>query len=399
LGCKQIKIRISTTNHTNQHEQRQDMCKKFVMFVRTIGHLKVTLHNYKQRLLLVLRCAALIIHTASPCLFLAGSWSIFFMSCAQPVTNRTDFALGTVCTITIFEKEQQSVCDEIFSRVREIEKLMSLNISSSDVSRINAAAGIEPVQVQEDTFKVIERAIYFAELSGGDFDPTVGPLVSLWGIGVRPRVPSDEEISEALTLINWRNIDIDARFKSVYLKQNGMTLDLGGIAKGYAADEAAKIIKLHEISSAKIDLGGNIVMVGERRDKKPWKVGIQNPNGRRGGIVGYLQIPEKTIVTSGVYERNFEKDGAFYHHLLSVKDGYPVKNGLVSVTIIADVSMDADALSTAVFVSGYEKGLSILRNYGEAQAVFVFEDRSVIATPGFDFTLTDKKYNMAAMKE
>jgi len=324
---------------------------------------------------------------------------LFTTSCAQPVTTRTNFALGTVCTITILEKGQTGVCDDIFSRIREIESLMSVNISSSDVSRINSAAGIEPVQVHEDTFKVIERAIYFAELSGGAFDPTVGPIVFLWGIGGRPRVPNIEEINEALPLINWRNIEMDTRLKSVYLTQRGMAIDLGGIAKGYAADEAAKIIKSREISGAKIDLGGNIFLIGTRHDKKPWKVGIQNPDGRRGSIIGFLRIPEKTVVTSGVYERNFEEDGVFYHHLLSVTDGYPVKNGLVSVTIIADTSMDADALSTAVFVSGYEKGISILKNYGEAQAVFVFDDNTVTATGGSDFFLTDKKYSMAAMKE
>jgi len=324
---------------------------------------------------------------------------LFSVSCARQVTTGTDFALGTVCTITLFEKGQESVCNEIFSRIREIENLMSVNISSSDVSRINAAAGIEPVQVQDDTYKVIERAVYFAELSGGAFDPTVGPLVSLWGISGKPRVPSNEEINEALPLINWRNIEMDARLKSVYLTRRGMALDLGGIAKGYAADETVKIIKLHEISRAKIDLGGNIFLIGTRYDNKPWKVGIQSPDGRRGSIIGVLQIPEKTVVTSGVYERNFEKDGVLYHHLLSVTDGYPVNNGLVSVTIIADISMDADALSTAVFVSGYEKGISILKNYSEAQAVFVFEDKSVIITPGFDFTIRDKKYNMAAMTE
>jgi len=324
---------------------------------------------------------------------------LFFTSCAQQVTTRTDFALGTVCTITILEKGQTGVCDDIFSRIREIESLMSVNISSSDVSRINAAAGIEAVQVHEDTFKVIERAVYFAELSGGAFDPTVGPIVSLWGINGKPRVPSIEEIYEVLPLINWHNIELDARLKSVYLTQRGMALDFGGIAKGYAADEAAKVIKSREISGAKIDLGGNIFLIGTRTDKKPWKVGIQNPDGRRGSIIGFLRIPEKTVVTSGVYERNFEEAGVIYHHLLSVIDGYPVNNGLVSVTIIADTSMDADALSTAVFVSGYEKGISILKNYGEAQAVFVFEDNSVIATSGFDFLLTDKKYSMAAMKK
>jgi thiamine biosynthesis lipoprotein len=323
---------------------------------------------------------------------------LFSVSCVQQETSRIDFALGTVCSITLFEKGQKNIYDEIFSRIREIENLMSANISSSDVSRINAAAGIEPVPVQEDTFKVIERAIYFAELSGGAFDPTVGPLVSLWGISGKPRVPSQEEIDETLPLINWRNIELDVRIKSVYLTRRGMALDLGGIAKGYAADEAAKIIKRHEINRAKIDLGGNIIMIGTRSDKKPWTVGIQNPGENRGSVVGVLQIREKTVVTSGVYERNFEEDGKFYHHLLSTTEGYPANNGLLSVTIIADISMDADALSTAVFVSGYEKGITLLKNYREAQAVFVFEDKSVIASSGANFTLTDKTYSMAAMK-
>jgi FAD:protein FMN transferase len=334
-----------------------------------------------------------------------GSWLIFFSSsCTQQETTRTDFALGTVCSVTLFEEGQKSIYDEIFARIREIENLMSVNVADSDVNRINAAAGIEPVQVQEDTFKVIERAVYFAELSGGAFDPAIGPLVSLWDINGKPRVPSNEEINSVLPLVNWRNIELYARLKTVYLTQRGMNLDLGGIAKGYAADETAKIIKSHNIQRAKIDLGGNIIMIGAKHDKTPWKVGIQYPGKNRGEVIGVLQIPEKTVVTSGVYERNFENNGVFYHHLLSVKDGYPVKNGILSVTVIADVSMDADALSTAVFVLGYEKGLSLLNSYKEAQAVFVFDDKNlialssgdltnVIAAPGVNFTPSKKKYS------
>jgi len=320
------------------------------------------------------------------------------ISCAKQETSRTDFALGTVCNITLYEKGKKSIYDEIFSRIREIESLMSVNIKSSDVSKINASAGIQKVQVSEDTFDVIERAVYFAQLSGGAFDPSIGPLVSLWDISGNPRVPTQEEINSVLPLINWRNIELDAQAQSVYLTQRGMALDLGGIAKGYAADSAAKVIKSHNINRAKIDLGGNIIMIGERQDKKFWKVGIQNPDENRGTIIGFVQIPEKTVVTSGIYERNFEKDGIFYHHLLSVTDGYPVDNGLASVTIIADVSMDADAISTAVFVSGYEKGISLLRNYKDAQAVFVFKDKSVVITEDTDFTLTDIKYNTATKK-
>jgi len=329
-----------------------------------------------------------------------GSWLIFFsVSCAKEETSRTDFALGTVCSVTLFENGRKDIYDEIFSRIHEIENLMSANIADSDVSRINAAAGIEPVQVQKDTFKVIERAVYFAELSDGAFDPAVGPLVSLWDISGKPRVPSKKEIDSVLPLINWRNIEMYARLSTVYLTQHGMALDLGGIAKGYAADEAAKIIRSYNITRAKIDLGGNIIMIGARADNNPWRVGIQDPGENRGSIIGILQIPEKTVVTSGVYERNFEKDGVFYHHLLSVTDGHPIKNDLLSVTIIDDISIDADALSTAVFVLGYEKGLSLLENYGKAQAVFVFQDKNVIATPGVDFIPEKKKHSMVTTKK
>jgi thiamine biosynthesis lipoprotein len=326
-------------------------------------------------------------------------YCLLAVSCTQQETSRTDFALGTVCSVDLFEEGKEHIYDEIFSRIREIENLMSVNIASSDVSRINAAAGIESVQVQEDTFKVIERAVYFAELSGGAFDPSVGPLVSLWDINGKPHVPSKEEINSVLPLINWRNIKLDAQLNSVYLTQRGMALDLGGIAKGYAADKTAEIIKFHNIKRAKIDLGGNIIMIGKRNDNNLWRVGIQNPGENRGDIIGVLHIPEKTVVTSGAYERNFKKDGVVYHHILSVTDGYPVDNGLLSVTIIADVSMDADALSTAVFVLGYEKGLSFLNDYKEAQAVFVFNDKSVITTSGVNFTLSKKKTQQAAMRK
>ena len=270
---------------------------------------------------------------------------------------------------------------------------MSVNIPSSDISRINDNAGIAPVIVHEDTFNVIKRALFFAQASGGAFDPSVGPLVTLWGInGDNPAVPSREEIDRTLPLINWRNIIQDDETQSVFLTRRGMALDLGAIAKGFAADEAAKIIKKEKITRAKIDLGGNIIMLGERKDRRPWRVGIQNPGESRGSIIGVLQVPEKTIVTSGVYERYFEENGIHYHHLFSPSLGHPAQNRLLSVTVITDVSMDADALSTAIFVLGYDKGSDLLRSFPGTQAIFVFEDKSVRITDGLDFTITDKAY-------
>jgi len=324
------------------------------------------------------------------------------VSCRQNETTRIEFALGTVCVVSLFDNGQDKIYNDIFSRLREIENLMSVNIPSSDVSRVNASSGIEPVIVHENVFTVIERAKYFAELSLGAFDPTVGPLVSLWGIGSdNQRVPSLSEIEKAISLINWRIIELNAETKSVFLTETGMALDLGAIAKGYAADETALAAIRAGVKRAKIDLGGNIILIGEKTDKTPWRVGIQNPEKERGNILGIAQTSAplnfpalKTIVTSGIYERNFEENGKRYHHIFDPSTGYPSYNGLLSVTIITNISMDADALSTAVFVLGYEKGSALLESFPETEAIFVFEDRSVKTTPGANFTLTDTSYRI-----
>ena len=316
-------------------------------------------------------------------------------SCARTESSRAEFALGTVCQITLFDRANERVYQNVFARIREIENLMSVNIPGSDVSRVNAAAGIEPVQVREDVYAVIERALYFAEISGGAFDPSVGLLVSLWGIGGdNPRVPKREEIDEALSLTNWRDIELDPVTRSVFLKRRGMALDLGAIAKGYAADEVAVIIKKSGIERAIIDLGGNIVILGENKDKRPWRVGIQNPLEKHGVYMGVLQITEQTVVTSALNERFFEEDGRRYHHILSTSDGYPAENGLLSVTIIAHNSMDADALSTTVFVLGYERGKELIESLPETEAVFILNDSNVRITQGANFTLTDQTFSL-----
>jgi thiamine biosynthesis lipoprotein len=320
---------------------------------------------------------------------------LIIFSCARPESSRAEFALGTVCHITLFEQGRDKVYNDVFARIREIENLMSINISSSDISRVNAAAGIEPVPVHEETFAVIQRALYYAKLSDGVFDPSVGPLVSLWGIGGdKPRVPLQEEIDETMPLVNWRDIEIDPVTRSVFLKRRGMALDLGAVAKGYAADEAAAIIKNAGIERAIIDLGGNIVTLGQRSDKNPWRIGIQNPNDDRNKYIGVLQVTENSVVTSGVYERFFEEEGRRYHHIFLPESGYPVENGLLSVTIIAHNSIDADALSTAVFVLGYERGRELIDSLFETEAVFIFNDLSVRKTSGANFSLTDKTFRL-----
>ncbi|MDR2485781.1 MAG: FAD:protein FMN transferase [Treponema sp.] len=327
---------------------------------------------------------------------------LLLSACIEAPRAQAEFVLGTICSVNLYKQGSAKVYRDIFSRLREIENLMSSNKADTDVDKINRNAGIRPVSAGEEVIEVLERALYYAELSRGAFDPTVGPLVKLWGItSETPRVPGTGEISEALSLINYRDLLIDRQSGTVFLRRPGMALDLGGIAKGYAADEAVRIIAKARIPGAIIDLGGNVFAYGKKEGPRgkaaePWRIGLQNPLGDRGTYIGILEIENKSIVTSGVYERYAEINGRQYHHILSAEDGYPVDNGLLSVTIVADWSIDADALSTAAFALGYEKGRALIESMDNTGGVFVFADRSIRLTGGAEavFTLKDTSYRI-----
>ncbi|MDR2078754.1 MAG: FAD:protein FMN transferase [Treponema sp.] len=337
-----------------------------------------------------------------------GMLLILLPGCSGSVQSQSEFVLGTVCAVSLYDHGSPKIYRKIFDRLREIENLMSANIEDSDLRRINRASGIEAVKVHPDTILVLKRALHFAELSGGAFDPSVGPLVKLWDIGSgADRVPGEEEIAAVLPLINWKDIVIDEDAVTVFLRQPGMCLDLGAIAKGYAADEAAGIVRAAGIKRALIDLGGNILVYGTKRDGSSWRVGIQNPVESRGAYFGIAEVQNmppgsgilpgsKTMVTSGVYERFFEFDGKRYHHILSTRSGRPVDNGLLSVTVISGSSIDADALSTALFALGYEKGSILAESLDATEAIFVFADLSVRGTSGAFgyFNLTDGDFTV-----
>jgi thiamine biosynthesis lipoprotein len=319
-----------------------------------------------------------------------------------------EFALGTVCAVNLYEDGNAKRYARIFSRIRDIEQIMSRQLPSSELSRINQNAGIAPAPVSAELLEVLEQALRYAQLSDGAFDPTVGPLAALWGIGTEnERIPDGAEIAAALALVNWRDLVIDRERGTAFLRRPGMALDLGAIAKGYAADEAARLARESGVRRGIIDLGGNILALGGRGsggrrlgkppgEAAPWRIGIQDPLSDRGAYSGVLLARDKSVVTSGVYERYFEADGRRYHHILSTTDGYPVQNGLLSVTIVTDRSIDADALSTAVFALGYEKGVSLIESRADTEAVFVFDDRTVRITSGLSesFSLSDDGYTL-----
>jgi len=338
------------------------------------------------------------IRAALPALLLSAAGCA--LSAAE--TSRTDYVLGTVCTIRILEgprgETAKAAMEAAFARLRQIEDEMSVNRDDTELAAVNAAAGVSAVRVTDDVLYVVRKALEYARLTDGAFDPTVGPLVKLWGIGTEAaRVPPKAEIAKALSLIDWKKVEVDEAAKTIRLRSRGMRLDLGAIAKGYAADEAKRILAAASVKAAIIDLGGNIYAIGAKRDRSNWRVGVQDPATPRGAYLGIVEGPEMTVVTSGVYERFFEEGGKRYHHILDTRTGYPVDNGLQSVTIVTGSSIDADGLSTSLFALGQEKGMALARTLPGVNVVMVDSAGKVHLSPGAGkiFRLTSKSYALA----
>jgi thiamine biosynthesis lipoprotein len=312
-------------------------------------------------------------------------------------TSKTELVIGTVCTITLYDTNDDAIIDKAFTRLRELENILSINKDNTELDTLNKMSGIEPVEVSDDTFNVVKKGLEYSKLSGGALDITIGPLVKLWGIGTdNAKLPSEEEISEKKALVDYNKIEIDDTKKSIFLKDPNMIIDLGAIAKGYAADEVAKILKDAGVSSAIIDLGGNIYVIGNKIDDTPWKVGVQNPEKSGGDTIGFVNVSNKSIVTSGVYERYFEYQGKNYHHILSPKTGYPYDNNILGVSILSEKSIDGDSLSTTLFAIGIDEGLKLINSIDGVDAVFITKDHELYLTSGFKevFTLTNNNYKI-----
>lgn len=311
------------------------------------------------------------------------------------------YLLGTILNVAIHDTGYQAeLIDHVFERVAEIESKMSTSTSDYDETElleVNRAAGSEPVQVSEDTYGVLEKALSFSQLTDGAFDLTIWPLVTLWGIGTdAARVPSPEEIATARRLVDYTAVELlpDRR---VFLPEAGMGVDVGAIAKGYAADEAARILRETGVKHALLDFGGNIMLIGSKPDGSPWRIGVQRPDGERSSFIGVLSLTDQSVVTSGPYERFFVQDGVRYHHIMDAATGYPAENGLNQVTIITPRSIEADALSTACYVLGLRPGLALIESRPDVEAIFVTDDHRVYLTSGIGetFELTDSDFSLA----
>jgi len=318
----------------------------------------------------------------------------------KPVIE-TAFLMGTIAKITIFDEvKDKEIFQKAFDRISEIEDKMTIakDNEKSEIIQLNNFAGKEYMNLSPETFYVLEKGKYYSELSDGKFDITIGPLVKLWKIGTeQAALPEKIQIANTLPLINHKNLILDRDSHSAKLNAPDMIVDLGAIAKGYAADEAAKILKEAGINHAIINLGGNILTLNTKPDGTNWKLGLQDPYEPRGDYMGIVSLNDQALVSSGIYERYFELDGKRYHHILNPQTGYPEENPILSVSIITKDSIDADALSTTIFLLGLENGMQMIENLPSTEAIFITSDNKVYVSSGINeknFEISKDKFKL-----
>ena len=292
---------------------------------------------------------------------LFASWAT---GAADPLT-RTEFVLWTQCSVTLFDHTDPAILDGVFQRLHELDAHLSVNQAGSELDAVSDAAGRSPIRVGEEVFRVITRGLSMADISGGLFDPTIGPLMKVWKMNSEAaRVPPAADLAGARSLVNWRDVVMDTAARTIYLRRPGMRLDAGGLLKGYAGEEVVRILTARGVRSAMVDLGGNICAVGSRADGTHWRIGIQDPDAPRGTSLGVVKVVGKSVVTSGIYEHYFVQNGKKYHHIMDPRTGYPVDNGLTQVTVISDSSFDADSYDTTLLILGPVDGLALAARLG-----------------------------------
>ena len=313
---------------------------------------------------------------------------------SQEPVSATAIKLNTAVTVTIYDSQDRELLTKCMNLCDKYEKIFSRTASDSELYQLNHRE-LTPVAGTEDTFQVsdplaelIRKGLYYSELSEGAFDIAIEPLTSLWDFTAEdPQVPEDRLIQEALTKCDYHNVSVSDN-NEVILKTEDTAIELGAIAKGYIADRLKDYLISQGVKSAIINLGGNVLCIGGKPDDSSFKIGIQKPFADRSETIAVMDIKDKSVVSSGVYERCFEQDGTLYHHLLNPRTGYPYDNGLIAVTIISDESVDGDALSTTCFALGLEDGMKLAESLDNVQAFFVTSDYEIHYTKDFQKEIT-----------
>lgn len=300
--------------------------------------------------------------------------TLLLSGCAQAEPHRAElFAMDTLMELTVWGEE--SALDSVKTELRRLDALFSVTDERSEIYALNRDGH---AALSEDVAALLRDAVSLSEQTGGAFDPTVYPLVLAWGFTTDTQtVPADAVLENALSHVGTEHLHFSGDTLTL---DAGTMLDLGAIAKGYAAEQCAKLLREQGVTAALLSLGGNVQAVGEKPDGSAWVIGIADPNEPSSAIARLEFYGEKALVTSGGYQRYFEQDGTRYHHILDPETGFPAESELASVTVIADSGTRADAYATALFVMGLEQAVDFWRTQGDFEAVFILSDGTLYAT-------------------
>lgn len=318
---------------------------------------------------------------------LAGALSAAFLISGCSMSSKTedltytDTLFDTVISVQILEPADKDVLKGVEKLCKKYDTQLSMKNKDSEIYKINHADG-EFVEVSEDTITVIEKGLYYGKLSKGAFDITIGSVSELWDFHSEDsKVPSKSKINKAQEQVNYKNIVI--KENRVKLNNPKARIDVGAIAKGYIADRVKDYLKDNGVKHAVINLGGNVQTIGSKTDGSDYNIGIQKPFDESGNPITSVKVSDKSVVTTGIYQRYFKKDGKLYHHILDPSTGYPCENNLSSVTIITDSSLTADALSTTCFLLGYDEGMKLINLLDNVDAVFITNDNKIHYSENF----------------
>jgi thiamine biosynthesis lipoprotein len=320
--------------------------------------------------------------------------------------DKSGIAMDTTVSLRASGPEAQEAVTEGFQRINELDALASAQNPQSDVSRINKAAGREYVQVDPAIYEMISFSQQYSEKTDGVWDITVGVITNLWDIGNDDQhIPSQEEIDGGLKKVNYKDVLLRPENHSVMLAKEGMSIDLGGIAKGFAVDEIRKIYEKHHIQSGLINMGASsMYAVGKTGKGKPWNIGIKHPRSDKDGdYLGIVSIENQALSTSGDYERYFIQDGIRYHHIFNPHTGYPADSGVMSDSIVIDGSVEhggmlSDMMTTVIFVLGPQQGMALIEQMPDVECEITGTDGTIYMTDSFQNHFSDMNSDFHTMK-
>lgn len=314
------------------------------------------------------------------------------------VSSRSIRLMGTIIETTIWHDEPEPILDQVENLLYLYKDRFSANDLTSELMEVNLNAGVQPVPVAEDLFELIQLGKEHSLAEGSFLNITIGPLVQTWRIGFGDaKLPSQAEIEEKLSLIDPDDIELDDAQGLVYLKKEGMAIDLGALAKGYVADRIVDFLKNMGVSAGLINLGGNVKTFGQALHHPDglWRIGIQDPRKERGQNVLVLKIGEESVVTSGIYERTLTVNGHTYHHILSPETGYPIASQMASLTIVSDQSVDGEIWTTRLFGNSLEESYRIVQETEGIEAILIDMTGNIVVTPGLNDKIVAGRENLS----